>query len=1043
MRTPSCRKLVEVVVAGVLSVNGCNSQGDPVVATPSRALDPGDLPGTCGSSGVPAIAPDQEDYAPPVDVHLLATGLSCGASYSVRLHPPEQLWPVHIPASEPFELPAQTADDQGATTFTYFLGQEVAGNWRAELLDASGNIVTETDFHDSHFRYSHLTWTQQGALASRTAVFTLTAGFRRSAFACTPGAPGCGPDGFVITGGVFTEQSGNITMPPLNFGDGSATPALGFVVTAYDVANDWVLGAALAPGSTTQRTIPHTYSGSGPFTAFILSGARLTTIVNASGTSSNYRNETIVRFDVADSSPVSSLPPIVTAPTNAPGFHFTVPRADGDGDGTTCRLATCQEEFGAPSCLLPPGVTVDPTTCVVSWSTVGRPVGELWTMQVMIEGRRNGSLIDKVGVDFILQVVAADANPPVCTLVPGTTSYVVPVGGVVDFSIRGTDADAGDNVRINSGNLPSGATVTPALPLTGPSPQLSAFHWVPALADAGTSRVTSFTVTDQVGQQAQCAVTIEVKNPVVVTVPGDIAVCPTNPNGAGVSFVASAVDGDGNALTPVCTPPSGAQFPIGTTTVSCEATDAGGSTGTASFRVTVLDDTTPPTIECPESALLECLADTSPASTGTATAADNCSVSVSFVDASEPQCGATVSVTRTWAATDGRGNTASCVQAVATRDTTPPAITCPAPLRLECTSFAGATATFGAIAADACGGVTPASCPESGGVFPIGLSTASCSAIDACGNTSACSTMLEVQDTTPPSIACPPDLTVECNARQAADGVSAGAAIASDVCGLVSVDEPGATSYPLGPTSVTHSATDQAGLTATCTNTVTVVDTTPPVFDPGSLSPRTVLGNCSGASVAFVPPTATDRCQVAVVTCGALPGNHAGANTVLCTATDASGNTATASIIVNVLAPLQVVFLPPLEDDNLADDINSDSDVVNLFQVKSTIPHQVKLLSCAGADVTDSAPVTVRLDVTLQTGTGAAGSVVVPGFNGVGDAGGQMVRVDSKYKYNLATAGYQPGTVNLPSFYDSVVSVSYASGPTIVVGREDARLESR
>jgi HYR domain len=36
-----------------------------------------------------------------------------------------------------------------------------------------------------------------------------------------------------------------------------------------------------------------------------------------------------------------------------------------------------------------------------------------------------------------------------------------------------------------------------------------------------------------------------------------------------------------------CTPPSGAGFPLGVTTVSCEATDASGNTGTVTFHVTV------------------------------------------------------------------------------------------------------------------------------------------------------------------------------------------------------------------------------------------------------------------------------------------------------------------------------------------------------------------------------------------------------------------------------------------------------------------------
>jgi Ca2+-binding RTX toxin-like protein len=37
-----------------------------------------------------------------------------------------------------------------------------------------------------------------------------------------------------------------------------------------------------------------------------------------------------------------------------------------------------------------------------------------------------------------------------------------------------------------------------------------------------------------------------------------------------------------------CTPASGSTFPIGTTTVNCEATDAAGNRATASFTITVI-----------------------------------------------------------------------------------------------------------------------------------------------------------------------------------------------------------------------------------------------------------------------------------------------------------------------------------------------------------------------------------------------------------------------------------------------------------------------
>ena len=73
----------------------------------------------------------------------------------------------------------------------------------------------------------------------------------------------------------------------------------------------------------------------------------------------------------------------------------------------------------------------------------------------------------------------------------------------------------------------------------------------------------------------------------VVTVPANITTPATSPAGAVVTYTATANDDRDGPLTPTCTPASGSTFPVGTTTVTCTATDAAGNTGTNSFTVTV------------------------------------------------------------------------------------------------------------------------------------------------------------------------------------------------------------------------------------------------------------------------------------------------------------------------------------------------------------------------------------------------------------------------------------------------------------------------
>jgi hypothetical protein len=73
----------------------------------------------------------------------------------------------------------------------------------------------------------------------------------------------------------------------------------------------------------------------------------------------------------------------------------------------------------------------------------------------------------------------------------------------------------------------------------------------------------------------------------VITVPARVEIPATSPAGAYASFAVTAVDDVDGALTPTCSPQSGALFAIGLTTVSCSATDRAGNTARATFPVVV------------------------------------------------------------------------------------------------------------------------------------------------------------------------------------------------------------------------------------------------------------------------------------------------------------------------------------------------------------------------------------------------------------------------------------------------------------------------
>jgi hypothetical protein len=132
-------------------------------------------------------------------------------------------------------------------------------------------------------------------------------------------------------------------------------------------------------------------------------------------------------------------------------------------------------------------------------------------------------------------------------------------------------------------------------------------------------------------------------------------------------------DPDGDPITRALAPPG--PYPLGDMPVQLTVTDDGDLSDSCQATVTVVD-ATPPSISCPANAVIQCPADTSPANTAVATALDNCTPpSIGFADTSVPGCGGTVTITRTWTATDAAGNSAACVQTIQTVDTVPPTVT--------------------------------------------------------------------------------------------------------------------------------------------------------------------------------------------------------------------------------------------------------------------------------------------------------------------------------------------------------------------------------
>ncbi len=172
-------------------------------------------------------------------------------------------------------------------------------------------------------------------------------------------------------------------------------------------------------------------------------------------------------------------------------------------------------------------------------------------------------------VDFVI-------NPPVVAAATLTASF----GAPFTYTIVATNLPT----RFAAKGLPAGLTIDPATGVISGQP--GAIGVFPVAVYASNANGTG---------TATLTLTIKDTTPPVLTLPADIVAEATGPNGAAVTFTATAVD-DVDGVVPVTlSPASGSTFPLGTTTVTATATDAAGNVATGTFTVTVRD-TTPPVI---------------------------------------------------------------------------------------------------------------------------------------------------------------------------------------------------------------------------------------------------------------------------------------------------------------------------------------------------------------------------------------------------------------------------------------------------------------
>ena len=185
------------------------------------------------------------------------------------------------------------------------------------------------------------------------------------------------------------------------------------------------------------------------------------------------------------------------------------------------------------------------------------------------------------------------------------------------------------------------------------------------------------------------------------------------------------------------------------------------------IQTITVNDTQPPVISCPADITVACLSDTNNLFFGMPSVSDLCDPMPSMIHSDvlvDSLCPHQIVIERTWTVSDACGNAATCLQILTVRDSIPPSLACPADVTLGCTDDTNPPSTGTASAMDNCDisagvshldSIVPGSCPSEFEIYRVWTAT------DVCANETSCTQVISIKDQAPPSITCPPSITIQ------------------------------------------------------------------------------------------------------------------------------------------------------------------------------------------------------------------------------------------------------------------------------------------
>ena len=362
----------------------------------------------------------------------------------------------------------------------------------------------------------------------------------------------------------------------------------------------------------------------------------------------------------------------------------------------------------------------------------------------------------------------------------------------------------------------------------------------------------------------------------------------------------------------------------GTNTLTYKAGDGGGNTNTAT-RTVIVRDTTPPAISWSFTNLVlaansNCVAlMINVTGTNFILATD---LSGALTITQSPTNNAVLPLgTNTIVITikDASGNAAYSTNKIIVQDQTPPAIALNGSNPL--TNELGAAFTdSGVTASDACSGISSVTTNGLVNINAVGTNTLAYTAVDGSGNTNSVARTVIVTDTTPPTISWSfTNLVLAANSNCVApmpDVIGTNYVLATDLSPPLSVSQSPTNNFilPLGTNTVVIAVADAYGNTAYSTNTVVVLDETPPMILSQPQSLTNLIGTTAtfnAAAAACTPLTFqwfSNSAALAVPTGTTLTLSNltlaaAGNYYVVASAEGGSSTSAVATLTVNLIPP--------------------------------------------------------------------------------------------------------------------------------------------